>query len=276
MPEKDEFTWNTMIAGYANSGKVIEAHKLFVNTPKRSSITWSSLISGYCKSGLEFESIRLFCEMQNEGYKPSQFTLGSILRMCSTNELLSRGEQVHGYAIKTQFDANVFVVTGLVDMYAQCKQVSTAKCLFKMMSYGKNHVTWTAMITGYSRNQDQLGAIECFRDMRAEGVEANQYTQGFKREALLLFKKMHTKNMKIDDFTYPSVLNCFASLNDAKASKSVHCLAIKTGFGEYVLEQRKCARDRDSERRSKMNYENIETDGVFGHKYNDRSESKWT
>ncbi|KAI3787387.1 hypothetical protein L1987_41828 [Smallanthus sonchifolius] len=314
MPERDEFTWNTMIAGYANSGKVADAHNLFDETPKKSSITWSSLISGYCKLGMEHDSMRLFYEMQCEGYSPSQFTLGSVLRMCSANGLLSRGEQVHGYAIKTQFDANVFVMTGLVDMYAQCRRVSEAKYLFKMMSYGKNHVTWTAMITGYSKNQDQIGAIECFRDMRAEGIEANQYTfpsvlaacgeivafrfgvqvhgcivkggfaanvfvesalvdmyarcgkltdarvvlesmvvddvvswnsmivgcvrQGFTWDALLLFKKMHTKNMKIDDFTYPSVLNCFASLNDAdslKSSKSVHCMAVKTGFEGHVL-----------------------------------------
>ncbi|KAI3494974.1 hypothetical protein L1887_37051 [Cichorium endivia] len=316
MPEKDEFTWNTMIAGYANSGKVTEAQKLFDDTPNKSSVTWSSLISGYCKLGYEYESMRLFSQMQYEGFKPSQFTLGSVLRMCSINGLLSRGEQVHGYAIKTQFNANVFVVTGLVDMYARCGHVSEAKNLFKMMTYGKNHVTWTAMITGLSKNQDQLGVIECFRDMRAEGVEANQYTfpgvltacgkilalkfgvqvhgcivkggfggnvfvesalvdmyakcgslndakialesmeddnvvslntmiggcvkQGFERYALFLFKKMHTKNMKIDDFTYPSVLNCFASLHDPKSptssnsSKSVHCLAIKTGFGEHI------------------------------------------
>lgn len=314
MPERDEFTYNTMIAGYANSGNVSEAQKLFNETPSKSSITWSSLISGYCKMGLENESMRLFYEMQYEGFKPSMFTLGSVLRMCSMNGLLSRGEQVHGYVIKTQFDVNVFVVTGLVDMYAQCKRVSEATCLFKMMSYGKNHVTWTAMITGFSRNGDQLGAIECFRDMRAEGVEANQYTfpsvltacgeilnlrfgvqvhgcivkggfggnvfvesalvdmyakcgnmndarvaldsmevddvvswntlivgcvrQGCKQDALLLFKKMHTKNMNIDDFTYPSVLNCFASLNDSnslKYSKSVHCMAMKTGFVGHVL-----------------------------------------
>ncbi|PWA85668.1 tetratricopeptide repeat (TPR)-like superfamily protein [Artemisia annua] len=314
MPERDEFTYNTMIAGYANSGNVSEAQKLFNETPSKSSITWSSLISGYCKMGLEHESMRLFYEMQCQGFKPSMFTLGSVLRMCSMNGLLLRGEQVHGYVIKTQFDVNVFVVTGLVDMYAQCKRVSEAKCLFKMMSYGKNHVTWTAMITGFSRNGDQLGAIECFRDMRVEGVEANQYTfpsvltacgeilnlrfgvqvhgcivkggfggnvfvesalldmyakcgnlkdarvalesmevddviswntmivgyvrQGCKQEALLLFKKMHTKRMKIDDFTYPSVLNCFASLNDSnslKSSKSVHCMAVKTGFVGHVL-----------------------------------------
>ncbi|KAL7594036.1 hypothetical protein Lser_V15G31649 [Lactuca serriola] len=314
MPEKDEFTWNTMIAGYGNSGKVSEAQKLFHDTPNKSSVTWSSLISGYCNLGYEYESLSLFSQMQCLGYKPSQFTLGSVLRMCSIYRLLSRGEQVHGYAIKTQFDANVFVVTGLVDMYAQCRQMSKAKYLFKSMTYGKNHVTWTAMITGFSRNQDQIGAIECFRNMRAEGVEANQYTfpsvltacgdslafkfglqvhgcivkggfsgnvfvesalvnmyakcgsfdnarialesmevddvvslnamisgcvrQGFKQDALLLFKKMHTKNMKIDDFTYPSVLNCFASLldpNTSNSSKSIHCLAMKTGFDGYIL-----------------------------------------
>ncbi|MFS7955183.1 putative tetratricopeptide-like helical domain superfamily [Helianthus anomalus] len=130
MPERDDFTWNIMIAGYANSRKITNAHKLFDETPMKSSITWSS-----------------------------QFP-----------------DTVHGYAIKTQFDANVFVMTGLVGMYAQCRWVDEAKYLFKMMSHDKNHVTWTAMITGYSRNQDQLGAIECFRDMRVEGIEANQYT----------------------------------------------------------------------------------------------------
>nr|XP_043619096.1 putative pentatricopeptide repeat-containing protein At5g52630 [Erigeron canadensis] len=313
MPEKDEFTWNTMIAGLANSGKVIDAQKLFDETPKKSPITWSSLISGYCKLGLEDESMRLFYEMQCEGYSPSQFTLRSVLKMCSLNGLLFRGEQFHGYVIKTRFDVNEFVVTGLVDMYAQCKRMSAAEYLFKRMSYGKNHVTWTAMITGYSRNHDQIGAIECFRDMRAEGIEANQYTfpsvltvcgeisgyrfgmqvhgcivkggfganvfvesalvdmyakcgclddarivlesmevndivswnsmivgcvrQGFRHEALLLFKKMHLKSMKIDNYTYPSVLNCFASLNDTeyvKSSQTVHCMAVKTGFERHV------------------------------------------
>ncbi|KAL0379573.1 UNVERIFIED_CONTAM: Pentatricopeptide repeat-containing protein [Sesamum angustifolium] len=152
MPKRDEFTWNTMVAGYADSGRIVEARKLLDETPKKSAITWSSIVSGYCKMGCEIESLQLFYEMQHEGCKPSQFTLGSVLRLCSIKGLLSRGEQIHGYAVKTRFDKDVFVVTGLIDVYAKCLHIVEAEDLFRSMSSGKNHVTWTAMINGYSQN----------------------------------------------------------------------------------------------------------------------------
>lgn len=311
MRERDEFTWNTMIAGYANAGRPVEARQLFDKAPKRSGITWSSLVSGYCKMGCEIESFRLFYEMQQEGYRPSQFTLGSVLRLCSIKGMLSRGEQIHGYAVKTSFDGDGFVVTGLIDVYAKCLHIVEAECLFESISDGKNHVTWTAMINGYSLNGDALRAIECFKGMRAEGIEANQYTfpgvltactsvsdlgfgmqvhccvvhggfvanvfvqsalvdmytkcgdlssawraiesmevddviswnamivgcvrQGFSGQALSMFKTMHEKDMELDEFTYPSVLNSLASMKDVTTGKIIHSLVIKSGFEGYTL-----------------------------------------
>ncbi|KAJ0051819.1 hypothetical protein Pint_00358 [Pistacia integerrima] len=311
MSDRDEFTWNTMIAGYANLGRLTEGKNLFNDTPLKKSVTWSSLISGYCQYGCDIEAFEFFWKMLIEGQKPSHYTMGSVLRLCSLKGLLQRGEQIHGYVIKTCFDSNVFVVTGLVDMYAKCKCILEAECLFKMMPEGKNHVTWTTMVTGYSQNGYGFKAIECFRYMKAEGVECNQYTfpsiltacaavsacefggqvhvcivksgfganifvqsalvdmyakcrdlnsarkllvgmdvddvvswnsmivgcvkQGFQQEALSLFKKMHSREMKIDDFTFPSVLNCFASNMDKQNAVSVHCLIVKTGFEDYKL-----------------------------------------
>lgn len=311
MRERDEFTWNTMIAGYANAGRPVEARQLFDKAPKRSGITWSSLVSGYCKMGCEIESFRLFYEMQQEGYRPSQFTLGSVLRLCSIKGMLSRGEQIHGYAVKTSFDGDGFVVTGLIDVYAKCLHIVEAECLFESISDGKNHVTWTAIINGYSLNGDALRAIECFKGMRAEGIEANQYTfpgvltactsvsdlgfgmqvhccvvhggfvanvfvqsalvdmytkcgdlssawraiesmevddviswnamivgcvrQGFSGQALSMFKTMHEKDMELDEFTYPSVLNSLASMKDVTTGKIIHSLVIKSGFEGYTL-----------------------------------------
>ncbi|KAK4476561.1 hypothetical protein RD792_015717 [Penstemon davidsonii] len=311
MPKRDKFTYNTMLTGYANSGKLVEARRLFDDTPTKSAITWSSLISGYCKMGWEIESFYLFYEMQYEGYKPSQFTLGSILRLCSIKGLFSRGEQMHCYSVKTSFDMDVFVITSLIDLYAKCLRLVEAEYLFRGMSKGKNHVTWTAMLNGYSLNGDAIGAIECFRGMRAEGIEANQYTfpgvlaacaadsdlgfgaqvhscivhggfganvfvqsalvdmytkcgdlcsarkvvdsmefndaiswnamtvgyvrQGFPEKALSLFTKMHEKNMELDEFTYPSVLNSIALMKDMKNGKCLHSLIIKSGFESYTL-----------------------------------------
>lgn len=310
MPQRDEYSWNTMISGYANVGRLVEARELFDGFSCRSSITWSSLISGYCRFGSGAEAFDLFRWMRLEGQKPSQYTLGSVLRVCSALGLVQTGEMIHGYVVKNGFESNVFVVTGLVDMYAKCKHVSEAEFLFKGLSFDKkNHVLWTAMVTGYAQNGDGHKAIEFFRYMRAEGVESNQFTfptiltacsaasarcfseqvhgcivrsgfgcnvyvqsalvdmyakcgdlssakkaletmedddvvswnsmivgcvrHGFEEEALLLFKNMHGRNMKIDDYTFPSVLNCcIVGIIDAT---SVHCLIIKTGFENYKL-----------------------------------------
>ncbi|XP_057980463.1 pentatricopeptide repeat-containing protein At2g03880, mitochondrial [Malania oleifera] len=309
MPTRDECTWNTMIAAYANSGRLTEAKQLFDEAPERSSITWSSLISGCCHHGFAIDTVALFWKMQFEGQKPNQYILGSVLRACSKFSLLQRGEQIHAYAIKTQFDSNVFVATGLVDMYAKCKHIWEAEYLFEMTPNRKNHVLWTAMVTGYSQNGDSLRAIKTFCEMRTEGIEPNQFTfpgiltacaavsahnfgaqvhacivhsgfeanifvksamvdmyakcgdlcyarrmlgmigfedvvswnsmigacvrQGFKEEALTLFQQMHSRNMKIDDFTYPSILNALATMMDVKSADSIHCLIAKSGFEAY-------------------------------------------
>ncbi|XP_038681974.1 pentatricopeptide repeat-containing protein At2g03880, mitochondrial-like [Tripterygium wilfordii] len=311
MSDRDEFTWNTMIASYANAGRFDEARKLFSETPLKSSITWSSLLSGYCQHGCENEAFELFWKMQIQGQRPTQYTLGSVLRLCSKLGLLQKGQLIHGYSKKTQFDTNVFVVTSLIDMYAKCNCILAAEYLFKMMPHSNNHVTWTAMITGYAQNGDGFKAIKCFRDMHAERVEPNQFTfpsvlnacaavlasefglqvhvciirggfeanifvqsalvdmyvkcgdvdtamrvlknmkvndvvswnsmivgcvrQGFMDQALSLFHKMHSTNMKVDDYTYPSVLNSLASSSDKQNAMSVHGLIVKTGYEAYKL-----------------------------------------
>ncbi|KAK4794985.1 hypothetical protein SAY86_012979 [Trapa natans] len=311
MLRRDEYSWNTMIGAYSGSGRLAEARSLFEMVPTKSSITWSSLISGYSRFGHEDEAFRLFKKMQLEGQKPSQFTLGSILRACSILGLLRQGEQVHGYTIKTGFNHNDFVVTGLVDMYAKCKLILEAEYLFETVRERSNPVLWTAMLTGYSQSGDGFRAMECFRDMVLKGIQPNQYTfpsiltacgvvsasdfgaqvhsciirsgyvtnsfvqsalidmysksgnlrsakmvldamevddivswnsiivgfvrHGFVREALTLFKKMHERGIKIDDFTYPSILNSFASSEDLKSAKSIHCMIIKNGFEAYKL-----------------------------------------
>ncbi|ESQ43968.1 hypothetical protein EUTSA_v10006471mg [Eutrema salsugineum] len=307
MPERDEFTWNTMIVAYSGSGRLADAKQLFLRNPVKNTISWNALISGYCKYGSEDEAFRLFWEMQFDGRNPNEYTLGSVLKMCASLALLLRGEQIHGCMVKSGFDWDVNVVNGLLAMYAQCKRISEAEYLFVTMPGERNDVTWTSMLTGYSKNGFAYKAIECFRDMRREGNQSNQFTfpsvltacaavsarrvgvqvhgcivrsgfmtniyvqsaliamyakcrdldtarvllrgmevddvvslnsmivecvrQGLEEEALCLFGRMHERDMKIDEFTIPSILNCFASSRiEMEIASSVHCLIVKTGY----------------------------------------------
>ncbi|KAL9674000.1 hypothetical protein QQ045_030264 [Rhodiola kirilowii] len=306
MIEKDEFSWNTMVAAYANAGRLDEAREVFYETPNKSGITWSSLISGLCRYGCDNEAFESFLEMRAEGVEASQYTLSSLLRKCSSSGLLVGCEQIHAHAVKTCNDLNVFVATGLVDVYGKCGCVEEAEYLFDKMMPDNNYVLWTAMLTGYTQSGEEYKAIDFFKSMRSEGIQSNQFTfpsiltacaqaltlefgkqvhccivktgfepnvfvktslvdmyakcgglcsarvilenmvgddvvpwnsmivscvrQGFEEESLLLFKKMHARNMRIDDYTFPSVLNSIASFTDVRNAKCVHSLICKTGF----------------------------------------------
>ncbi|CAH9116833.1 unnamed protein product [Cuscuta europaea] len=210
--KKDENAWNAMISSYAEAGRLTEARHLFQEAPKKSVITWSTLISGYSKHGFESECFELFWAMQKDGKRPRCFTLGSILRICSQKCLLSRGEQIHAYSIKTWFDQDVFVGTGLVDMYVKCMCVKEAEFVFSMISSGKNHVTWTAMVNGYSQNGNPSKAIQCFWGMREENINANQYT-------------------------FPGVLSSCSALCDLRSGVQVHACVLHGGFGSNLFVQ---------------------------------------
>ncbi|KMS95012.1 hypothetical protein BVRB_013230 [Beta vulgaris subsp. vulgaris] len=309
MPERDEFSWNIIISGYASASRFSEARKIFNESPYKSSITWNALISGYCRHGYGNDAFELFWQMQYGGFKPTEFTVASILGLFSKSGYLLQGKQLHSYAVKTQLDVNIFVVTSLVDMYAKYCCILEAECVFQTFPGMKNHVFWTAMLTGYSQNGHGHKAIECFRDMHLEGMKSNQFAfssiltactsiqalefgqqvhcwlikcglgdniyvqsslldmyakcgnldkasyileslevdnviawnsmiagcvrEGFAEEALSYFKMMHSRGMNIDAFTLPIIMKNFASKSSVQVARSIHCLAVKTGYACY-------------------------------------------
>ncbi|KAL2930088.1 hypothetical protein RDABS01_035498 [Bienertia sinuspersici] len=309
MHQKDEFSWNIMISGYASAGRFTEAIEIFSKTQFKSTITWNTLISGYCQHGYGNDAFELFWQMKYCGFNPTELTLASILGIFSKLGFLLHGKQLHSYAVKTQLDTKIFVVTGLINMYAKCCCVIEAERIFETFPGIKNHVLWTAMLTGYSQNGRGNRAIECFRKLHLEGIKSNQFTfpsiltacatvqalkfgqqvhgwlikcglednnyvqsslldmyakcgswnnaryileslkadnvtawntmivgcvrEGYMEEALSYFKKMHSRGMKIDEFTFPIIVKCFASQFDVQTATSIHCLAFKTGYERY-------------------------------------------
>lgn len=85
------------------------------------------IISGYCKYGSEEVSGFAFGT-------PDEYTLGSVLKMCTSLDLILRGEQIHGFTGQTGFDLDVGVVNGLLAMYAQWRRISAAEYLFGTMA----------------------------------------------------------------------------------------------------------------------------------------------
>ncbi|CAN1809325.1 Pentatricopeptide repeat-containing protein At3g24000, mitochondrial [Linum perenne] len=197
-----------MVAAYANAGRFTEARKVFHDCPIKSSITWSGLIAGYCRHGCGTEAFELFSGMHVEGQRPTQYSMGSVLRLCSVTSSLQRGEQIHGYALKTGNDVDVFVATGLVDMYAKQGKMDLAVAIFNNME-DRDVVSWTSLVVGYSHNRSFEDSINLFCEMKVTGIH-------------------------LDQLIVANILSCCAELTIMEFGQQVHGTLVKSGLESSV------------------------------------------
>nr|ABR17838.1 unknown [Picea sitchensis] len=178
--ESNDVVGNALVNMYAKCGNVNSAYKLFERMPKKNVVAWNAIISGYSQHGHPHEALALFIEMQAQGIKPDSFAIVSVLPACAHFLALEQGKQIHGYTIRSGFESNVVVGTGLVDIYAKCGNVNTAQKLFERMPE-QDVVSWTTMILAY-------------------GIH------GHGEDALALFSKMQETGTKLDHIAFTAIL----------------------------------------------------------------------
>ncbi|XP_051122630.1 pentatricopeptide repeat-containing protein At1g11290, chloroplastic [Andrographis paniculata] len=166
---------NSLISMYNKCRRVDVAAELFRKLKGKTLVSWNAMILGYAQNGRTVEAIDLFCEMQKYGMKRDSFTLVSVVTAVAELSVLRQAKWIHGVAIRTYLDKNVFVMTALIDMYAKCGAVCTARKLFDAM--GERHVTtWNAMIDGYGTHGFGSEAVELFDEMCRGNVSPNDVT----------------------------------------------------------------------------------------------------
>ncbi|KAL6498856.1 Pentatricopeptide repeat-containing protein, chloroplastic [Orobanche hederae] len=163
---------NSLISMYCKCKRVDIAAELFLKMKNKTLVSWNAMILGYAQNNGTIEAIGLFCKMQKQKMRCDSFTLVSVITAVADLSVLRQAKWIHGLSIRTHLDKNVFVMTSLVDMYAKCGAVHTARQLFDMM--GKKHVTtWNAMIDGYGTHGFGKEALELFDEMRKREININ-------------------------------------------------------------------------------------------------------
>ncbi|KAJ9685194.1 hypothetical protein PVL29_017287 [Vitis rotundifolia] len=171
----DVSVMNSLISMYSKCKRVDIAAEIFENLQHKTLVSWNAMILGYAQNGRINEAIDYFCKMQLQNIKPDSFTMVSVIPALAELSVLPQAKWIHGLVIRTCLDKNVFVATALVDMYAKCGAVHTARKLFDMMD--ERHVTtWNAMIDGYGTHGLGKAALELFEKMKKEVIKPNEVT----------------------------------------------------------------------------------------------------
>ncbi|KAG5584034.1 hypothetical protein H5410_044468 [Solanum commersonii] len=171
----DVFVKTGLVCFYARCGFLDDAHQMFDDIPEKNVVSWTAIMTGYIDFGKFKEAIGLFRRSLEMGLSPDSFTLVRVLSACSRVGDVSAGEWIHRYAVEMDMGRNVFVNTGLVDMYAKCGEMAKAREVFDEM-VEKDVVSWSAMIQGYAVNGLPKEALEVFYRMQRESVKPDCYS----------------------------------------------------------------------------------------------------
>ncbi|XP_057871179.1 pentatricopeptide repeat-containing protein At1g11290, chloroplastic-like [Cryptomeria japonica] len=202
--KSDIFVENSLIAMYAKCGNSELASQLFEYMSKSDLVSWNAMIAGYAETGRANEALAIFNQMQQAGVAPDSITVVSLLQACAREGNLQKGKWIHYYIILNRFDSEIFVLNSLIDMYAKCGVVESARQVFDKMSK-ENLVTWNAMMAGYVHN-------------------------GHAEEALMLFGQMKQRNIEPDSVTMVSLLPACAHLGFLNQGKWFHDYIVQNGF----------------------------------------------
>jgi len=112
--ELDVSVGNSLIFMYARCGSSGIARQLFDKMSVRDVVSWNAMIAGCAQNGHGNMALTLFQQMHQAEVKSNAITIVSVLPACADLAALQHGKEIHASIIKSDFDSNTPVVTGLV------------------------------------------------------------------------------------------------------------------------------------------------------------------
>ncbi|RVW60601.1 Pentatricopeptide repeat-containing protein [Vitis vinifera] len=217
MPERNEYSWTTMIAAFAQCGRLDDAIQLYERVPEQTVATKTAMMTAYAQNEESREALELLIELHRSGSVPSDSSFTSALSACANIGDVEIGRVIHSLAIKTGCQFNSYVMNGLISMYAKCGNVEDGSHVFRTIRV-KDTVSWNSLISGLSENYMLDDARVVFEKMPKRDVVSwtaiiSAYVQaGHGEVALDLFLDMLARGIKPNQLTVTSLLSACGNL----------------------------------------------------------------
>ncbi|CAN4122903.1 unnamed protein product [Withania somnifera] len=201
IPEKDVYSWNSMIGGYCQAGYCRKAYlfmKMNESEVLPNVITWNVLITGHVQNGDEDQALDLFWRMEEEGsikrdsaswnaliagYLQNgqkdkalgifRVTIFSILPACANLIAANKVKEIPRCVLHYNLENELSVANSLIDTYSKSGGIKYSKAIFDGMS-SKDIISWNTLIAGYVLHVCSIEAKKLFHQMKKAGFKPNR------------------------------------------------------------------------------------------------------
>jgi pentatricopeptide repeat protein len=170
-PDPHPVLLTKLVSLYAAAGRLADALRAFrahIATATANLRTYAVLISALARPHPNL-AFSLFSDAYHV-LRPSPHLVSAVLAACAAGLPTLCGRQVHACASKVVPPHDVFVYTGLVDVYAKAGDMAASRKVFDEMP-SRSAASWNALLVGYARNKMCLEALSVFRGLAGQGPE---------------------------------------------------------------------------------------------------------
>lgn len=208
MAKSNKYIDNCILQMYCDCKSFIDAERFLDKMVDRDLFSWATIISAYIEEGCIDEAVRLLMRMLDFGVMPNSSIFSTLITSFADPSMLDLGKQIHSQLIRFGFAADDSIETSISNMYVKCGWLDGAEVATNNMTR-KNVVACTGLMVGYT--------------------QAARH-----KDALLLFARMISESVELDEFVFSIVLKACAALGDLYTGRQIHNYCVKLGLESEV------------------------------------------
>lgn len=213
-------------------GDIEYALKVFDEIPDPDVFIYNMIMKGLMQRHMVRTCIGFYLLMLESLVCPNSFTFPILIKACSDivgcNEVVLC-KQVHCHVVKFGLFLDVYCLNNLIQMYVKLQRLDEARKVFDQM-IEPNAVSWTTMISGYSKMGLVDEAYDVFMlmdDKKSNPAACNAmltaYVQSNRfHESFAIFRKLQTENVPFDKSMATTMLSSCSSLGALELGKWIH------------------------------------------------------
>ncbi|KAJ7298872.1 hypothetical protein O6H91_06G075800 [Diphasiastrum complanatum] len=249
----NQYLSNLLINMYGKCGALTEAQKVLDTMPEKNVYSWTTMITSYAQFGKGEEALEVFDLMRQEGVKPDKITFVSLLKACSDPRFLREGKLIHSHLVESGLSSDTYIGTALFNMYGKWGDLEQARKVFDTLPE-RSVVSWNAMMAAYAQHGHAREALQLYEKMKKSCVEPDTYTftivmnacadlsalrkaygqHGEEKLALQLYEKMRWEGVPAITVTFLSILDVCATLGSLSEGVLIHEIMIDSGLASDI------------------------------------------
>ncbi|KAJ8761106.1 hypothetical protein K2173_000785 [Erythroxylum novogranatense] len=139
---------SALVDMYSKCGRIEDARRAFDCMPEKNVFSWTSMIDGYGKNGKPIEALELFHKMKECGIKPNNVTFLGAISACGHAGLATKGREIfdsmeRDYSIKPRMEHYAC----MVDLLGRAGSLEQAWEFVMGMPEKPNSDVWAALLS---------------------------------------------------------------------------------------------------------------------------------